>query len=86
MAYFLGVRYWWYLGSVFTRWLFIKEMKGDSLYERTMRKMYSVEICGTCVHERKCAGEEPCNDCSELRSKCRQSHYEKVEESDDDKK
>ncbi len=86
MAYFLGICYWRHLGSMFTRWLFVEEMNGGSLYERTMRKMYSVEICGTCIHERKCCNEEPCNDCSEFRSKCKQSHYEKVEDCEDDEK
>ena len=40
--------------------------------------MYSVDTCGVCVHERKCAYEPPCCDCSVLRSTKKVSYFEKV--------
>ena len=42
--------------------------------------MYSVETCGCCIHEKKCAYESPCDDCNVLRSRCKESHFEEVGE------
>ena len=41
--------------------------------------MYSVETCGVCLYERKCAYDFPCDECSVLRNRCKESHFEEVE-------
>ena len=46
--------------------------------------MYSVETCGVCVHECKCAYEYPCSDCNVLRSYCKENHFEEAEKDADD--
>lgn len=45
--------------------------------------MYSVETCGCCVYERKCAYEHPCSDCNVLRSYCKENHFEEVGKDDE---
>ena len=40
--------------------------------------MYNVETCGVCKHERTCAYDYPCSECSVLRSYCKESHFEEV--------
>ena len=45
--------------------------------------MYSVETCGVCVHECKCAYEYPCSDCNVLRSYCKENHFEEAEKDDE---
>ena len=46
-------------------------MKGYS----AVISMYDVGVCGVCMFERVCAYNPPCDDCSELRSKAKQSHF-----------
>ena len=46
--------------------------------------MYSIETCGVCVHECKCAYEYPCSDCNVLRSYCKENHFEEAEKDADD--
>lgn len=41
--------------------------------------MYSVETCGVCIHERKCAYEEPCCNCKTLRSACKESYFLRID-------
>lgn len=41
--------------------------------------MYSVETCGCCIHERTCAYDFPCNECSVLISRCKKSYFEEVD-------
>ena len=41
--------------------------------------MYSVETCGVCKHECKCAYEYPCSDCNVLISYCKENHFEEAE-------
>ena len=48
--------------------------------------MYSVETCGVCVHEYKCAYEYPCSDCNVLISYCKENHFEEAEKDDDQNK
>ena len=40
--------------------------------------MYSVETCGACKHERLCVYDYPCDQCSVLRRKCKESYFEEV--------
>ena len=46
--------------------------------------MYSVETCGVCKHERMCAYDFPCDECSVLRSCCKESYFEEAEKDEDD--
>ena len=46
--------------------------------------MYSVETCGACKHERTCAYDYPCDECSVLRSSCKESHFEEAGKDADD--
>lgn len=41
--------------------------------------MYSVETCGCCIHERTCAYDFPCDECSVLISRCKKSYFEEVD-------
>ena len=41
--------------------------------------MYDVLVCGVCTHERTCAYESPCNNCSELKEFGKESYFERMD-------
>ena len=48
--------------------------------------LYDVSVCGSCMFERVAGYNPPCNDCSQLKSKAKQSHFipkDGVEENED---
>lgn len=40
--------------------------------------MYSVDICGTCKHERLYSWDEPCKSCKDLKPEKKETFYEEA--------
>lgn len=46
--------------------------------------MYSVDICGTCKHERLYSWDEPCKSCKDLKPEKKETFYEKARKDEKD--